>query len=82
MSNIQFYLDSSKQQLNISYSSLGKLHGFTLNGELTSDGDTFLAHPESIDNCRDLSQTECMEIKKYVSSESSNPHVVFLESIK
>lgn len=81
MSNIRFNLDSLKKKLNISYRSLGKSHEFVLDGELSSDEKTFLANSEAIDSCRDLSQTECIGIKKYVSRESEtskDPDIIFL----
>ena len=78
MSNVQFYLDSLKQKLNISYCSLDKLHGFVLDGDLSSDGKTFLARPEAIDSCNDLSLTERQRIKSHVSRESKDPNIVFL----
>ncbi len=81
MSNIDYELNLQEGKLDVSYSSLNGKMCFPMQGELSSDGNTFFAQSRVFGTCRDISQTEINGIKKYVcddSKSSKGVEIVFL----
>jgi len=70
MINIDYELNLHERKLTICYSSLYSKMTLPMKGELSGDGRTFFVQSSALGTCRDLSQNEINEIKKYVSNDS------------
>lgn len=80
MTNIDFELKKEEGELFISYCPLGSHKIIHERGFLSGDGQSFVVTSKNIDNCYDLSLTEKMGLKKYVSRESlrkGHPNIIF-----